>query len=70
MGDDFFRDRVGVGWGGFGGNASDGERAMGSERWEANEASPARPPLTSCCAAWLLTGRGWGGGGGDPCSKT
>ena len=34
-----------TGWGGLGGNASDGER------WgEADEASLARPPLTSCRA--------------------
>ena len=40
------------GWGdGSGGNVSDGER------WgAADEASLARPPLTSCCAAWFLTG--------------
>ena len=34
-----------------GGNASDGEQ------WGAtDEASLARPPLTSCCEAWFLTG--------------
>ena len=44
------------------------------ERWEAaDEGSLAGPPLTSCCAAWFLTGLGLvpvcGLGVGDPCSK-
>ena len=49
----FFRDG-GARGDGSGGNASDGER------WgAADEASRAHPPLTSCCAARLLTGGGW-----------
>lgn len=64
----------GVGWGGFGGNVSDGEgatggsdreRATGSSRWgAADEAALARPPLTS--AVWpgsyqaVAGGQGWG----------
>ena len=43
----------GDGGDGSGGNASD------VERWgAANEASLTCPRLTSCCAAWFLTGRG------------
>ena len=50
---------------GAGGNVRDGER------WgAADEASLARPPLTSCCAARFLTGHGLvlvhGPGVGDP----
>ena len=50
------------------GNAGDGER------WAAaDEGSLARPPLTSCRAAWLLTGRApvpvRGPGVGDPCDR-
>ena len=57
----------GGGWDGSGGNGSDGER------WgEADEASLARLPLTSCCTARFLTGRGpapvRGPGVGNPCS--
>ena len=53
---------------GSGGNASAGER------WgAADEASLARPPLTSCCAARFLTRRRLvavrGPGIGDPCCK-
>ena len=63
---------------GSGGNTSNGEPwgAMGSHggRWgAAEEASLAHPPLTSCCAARFLTGRGpvpvcalGGGGLGTP----
>ena len=43
---------------------------MGSagERWgAADEASLALPLLTSCCAAWFLTGRG--PGVGDLCPR-
>ena len=56
----------------------DGERwgVMGSdgERWgAADEALLARPLLTSCCAAWFLTGCGpvpvRGPGIGDPCFR-
>ena len=50
-----------------GGNASDGSggNASDGEWWgAADEASLARPPLTSCCAAWFLTGHG--PGVGDP----
>ena len=46
---------------GFGGGAygSGGNAAMGRDgEWQAYEASPARPLLTSCCAARFLTGRG------------
>ena len=44
------------------------------ERWgAADEASLARPPLTSCCAARFLTGHRpvpvRGPGVGDPCSR-
>ena len=61
--DNFSTDRVGAG--GSGGNASDGEQ------WgAADEASLARLPLTSCCAAWFLIGHGLvpvcGPGIGDP----
>ena len=54
---------------GSGGNVSDGER------WgAADEASLARPPLTSCCAAQFLTGLGpvpvRGPGVGDPWYKS
>ena len=39
-----------------------------------DEASIAGPPLTSCCAAWFLTGHRpvlvCGPGFGDPCSGT
>ena len=54
---DRFRGRQffhGWGWGdGSGGNASDGEQ------WgAADEALLSCPPLTSCCAARFLTGRG------------
>ena len=46
----FFHGR-GLGGDGSGGNVSDGER------WgAADEALLACPPLTSCCAAWFLTG--------------
>ena len=53
---------------GSGGNASDGER------WgEADEASLARLPLTSCCVARCVTGRGpllvRGPGIEDPCYR-
>ena len=50
--------------------------AMGSdgEQWgAADEASLARPPLTSCCAVRFLTGLGpvpvWGLGVVDPCTR-
>ena len=57
-----------AGGGGSGGNGSSGER------WGvADEASLTRLPLTSCCAAQFLTGRGpvlvHGLGVGDPCSR-
>ena len=55
MEDNFSTDGGGVGGcvgDGSGGNARDGER------WgAADEASLARPPLTSCPVAWLRTGR-------------
>ena len=60
----FFHGR----WGGdgSGGNASDGERQM-------KLCLLARPPLTSCCAAWFLTGCGpvlvHGPGVGGPWSR-
>ena len=71
MGDRFSTDGVGHGGGGSGSNAS------GGERWgvavNIDEASLARPPLTSCCAARFLTAQGpvlvCGPGVGDPCSN-
>ena len=70
MEDNFSTDRSGAGVGnGSGGNASDGEQ------WgtTADEASLTRPPLTSCCVARFLTGRGpilvHGPGVGDPWRK-
>ena len=58
-GTSFMEDNFSTDWGnvsdvgdGSGSNESDGER------WgAADEASLARPPLTSCCAARFLTGR-------------
>ena len=82
--DRFHGRQIFHGWGGgecgdgSGGNASDGGDGSGgkvsdAERWgTADEASLACPPLTSCCAAWFLTGRRrvpvHGPGVGDPCS--
>ena len=69
MKDNFSTDRAGGG-GGSGGNVSDGGmaqavmRVMGSDR---RSLVLACPLLTSCCAAWFLTGRG--PGVGDPCAK-
>ena len=45
-----------------------------AERWAAAaEASLTRPPITSCCATWFLTGRGLlavrGAGVADPCDN-
>ena len=46
---------------------------MGSDGGASDEASLTRPPLTSCCAARFLTGRGpvpvHGSGVGDPRSE-
>ena len=62
MEDNFSTAAVGVeGKDGSGSHASDGER------WgAADEASLARPPLTSCCVARFLTGLGPGVGGWGP----
>ena len=49
------------GWRGSGGNANDGERQM--------KPLLLAQPLTSCCATWLLTGRGVVLAVGNPCSK-
>ena len=52
---------------GSGGNASGGERLYIQMKLHLL----ARPPLTSCCVAWFLTGHGpvpvRGPGAGDPC---
>ena len=61
-----------VGGGGLG-NGS-GDNASDGERWgAADEASLARPLLTSCCATQFLTGHGpvpvHGLGVGDPCYR-
>ena len=52
---------------GAGGDASGGNASDGVLWGAADEASLARPLLTSCCAARFLTGRG--SGFGDPCYK-
>ena len=65
MEDDFAR---GGGWSGVGGGGGDdsGGKARDRERCgAADEASLTSPPLTSCCAARFLPGRG--PGVGDPC---
>ena len=64
--DNFSTDRWGGGQGSVsGGNASD------AEPWgAADEASLARLPLTSCYAAWFLTGRRLAlVPAGDPCTR-
>ena len=59
MEDNFSTDGAGVwGWWRAGGYGS-GSNASDGERWgAADEASLSCPPLTSCCAARFLTGRG------------
>ena len=65
----FHRPGRGAGGGGWGGMVEAVMWAMGSGRWSFN-----RLPLTSCCAAWFLTGQGptlvRGPGAGDPCTKS
>ena len=56
-----------------GGMVQEVMRAMGNDGERAMNLCSLAPLLTSCCAAWFLTGRGpapvRGPGVGDPCYK-